>query len=219
VGTFLFTYRPVGVFVRLRLTPRDDRFFPMFVEAAQNLVSATELLGEFLHVTSNREKLAVQLREHEHAGDAVTHRVIHELNSTFVTPFDREDIYELITKLDDVMDSIEAAADFAVLSELETLPVEMGRQVDLLQRAARCTVEAMGRLATMNDLASFWIEVNRLENEADQVYRGLLSRLFSGSYDALTVLKLKQVADDLEEAADAFEHVANVVETIAVKES
>jgi uncharacterized protein len=205
--------------VRLRLTPRDDRFFPMFVEAAQNLVSATELMGEFLHVSSNREKLAVQLREHEHAGDAVTHRVIHELNSTFVTPFDREDIYRLITQLDDVMDAIEAAADFTVLSELETLPAEMGRQVDLLQRAARCTVAAMGRLATMDDLASFWIEINRLENEADQVYRGLLSRLFSGSYEALTVLKLKQVADDLEEAADAFEHVANVVETIAVKES
>ena len=205
--------------MRLRLTPRDDRFFPMFVEAAQNLVAATELLGEFLHVSSNREKLAVQLREHEHAGDAVTHRVIHELNSTFVTPFDREDIYELITQLDDVMDAIEAAADFAVLSELETLPAEMAKQVDLLQRAARCTVEAMGRLATMNDLASFWIEVNRLENEADQVYRVLLSRLFSGSYEALTVMKLKQVADDLEDAADAFEHVANVVETIAVKES
>jgi len=205
--------------VRLRLTPRDDRFFPMFVEAAQNIVSATELLGEFLHVSSNRDKLAVQLREHEHAGDAVTHRVIHELNSTFVTPFDREDIYQLITQLDDVMDAIEAAADFAVLVELETLPAEMGRQVDLLQRAARCTVAAMGRLATMDDLASFWIEINRLENEADQVYRGLLSRLFSGTYEALTVLKLKQVADDLEEAADAFEHVANVVQTIAVKES
>ena len=205
--------------MRLRLTPRDDRFFPMFVEAAQNLVSATELLGEFLHVSSNRDKLAVQLREHEHAGDSVTHRVIHELNSTFVTPFDREDIYQLTTQLDDVMDSIEAAADFAVLAELETLPAEMGRQVDLLQRAARVTVDAMGRLATMNDLASFWIEINRLENEADQVYRGLLSRLFSGTYEALTVLKLKQVADDLEEAADAFEHVANVVQTIAVKES
>jgi predicted phosphate transport protein (TIGR00153 family) len=205
--------------VRLRLTPRDDRFFPMFVEAAQNIVSATELLAEFLHVSSNRDKLAVQLRDHEHAGDAVTHRVIHELNSTFVTPFDREDIYQLITQLDDVMDAIEAAADFAVLAELETLPAEMGRQVDLLQRAARVTVDAMGRLATMNDLASFWIEINRLENEADQVYRGLLSRLFSGAYEALTVLKLKQVADDLEDAADAFEHVANVVQTIAVKES
>jgi predicted phosphate transport protein (TIGR00153 family) len=205
--------------VRLRLTPRDDRFFPMFVEAAQNLVSATDLLAEFLHVSSNREKLAGELREHEHAGDAVTHRVIHELNSTFVTPFDREDIYQLITQLDDVMDAIEAAADFTVLSELETLPIEMTRQVDLLQRAARCTAAAMGRLATMTDLASYWIEVNRLENEADQVYRGLLSRLFSGTYQALTVLKLKQVADDLEDAADAFEHVANVVETIAVKES
>ena len=205
--------------MRLRLTPRDDRFFPMFVEAAQNIVSATELLAEFLHVSSNRDKLAVQLRDHEHAGDAVTHRVIHELNSTFVTPFDREDIYQLITQLDDVMDAIEAAADFAVLAELETLPAEMGRQVDLLQRAARVTVDAMGRLATMNDLASFWIEINRLENEADQVYRGLLSRLFSGAYEALTVLKLKQVADDLEDAADAFEHVANVVQTIAVKES
>jgi predicted phosphate transport protein (TIGR00153 family) len=205
--------------VRLRITPRDDRFFPMFIEAAQNLVSATELLGEFMHVSSNREKLAGQLREHEHAGDAVTHRVIHALNSTFVTPFDREDIYQLATLLDDVMDSIEAAADFAVLSELETLPVEMGRQVDLLQRAARCTVDAMGRLVTMTDLASYWIEINRLENEADQVYRRLLSRLFSGTYEALTVLKLKQVADDLEDAADAFEHVANVVETIAVKDS
>ncbi len=191
----------------------------MFVEAAQNLVSATDMLAEFLHVSSNREKLATQLREHEHAGDAVTHRVIHELNSTFVTPFDREDIYQLITQLDDVMDAIEAAADFTVLSELETLPAEMTRQVDLLQRAARVTVDAMGRLATMTDLASFWIEINRLENEADQVYRGLLSRLFSGTYEALTVLKLKQVADDLEEAADAFEHVANVVQTIAVKES
>jgi predicted phosphate transport protein (TIGR00153 family) len=205
--------------VRFRLTPRDDRFFPMFTEAAENLVSATDVLAEFLHVTSNREKLAAQLREHEHAGDSVTHRVIHELNSTFVTPFDREDIYRLATLLDDVMDSIEAAADFVVLAELETLPAEMGRQVDLLQRAALCTADAMGRLATMTELAPYWIEINRLENEADQVYRKLLSRLFSGTYEALTVLKLKQVADDLEEAADAFEHVANVVETIAVKES
>ena len=205
--------------MRFRLTPRDDRFFPMFTESAQNLVAATDLLAEFLHVSANREKLAIRLREHEHAGDAVTHRVIHELNSTFVTPFDREDIYQLATLLDDVMDSVEAAADFVVLTKLGSLPTEMTRQVELLQRAARCTYDAMGRLPTMEDLAPYWIEVNRLENEADQVYRGLLSRLFGGEFDALTVLNLKQVADDLEDAADAFEHVANVVETIAVKES
>jgi predicted phosphate transport protein (TIGR00153 family) len=205
--------------VPFRLTPRDDRFFPMYVEAAQNLVAATSLLPEFLHVTANRTRIAKQLREHEHAGDAVTHRVIHELNSTFVTPFDREDMYRLATTLDDVMDWIEEAADFAVLTEVEALPPEMSQQVDLLCRAAVCTADAMGRLASTTDLPSYWIEVNRLENEADRIHRGLLSRLFSGAYDALTVLKLKQIADNLEEAADAFEHVANAVETIAVKES
>ena len=205
--------------MRFRITPRDERFFPMFVESAQNLVAAADLMAEFLPVSANRDKLAKDLRELEHAGDAVTHRVIHELNSTFVTPFDREDIYQLATLLDDVIDSIEAAADFTVLTGLGTLPPEMTQQVSLLQRAARCTAEAMGRLQSMADLPAYWIEVNRLENEADQVYRRLLSRLFSGSYEALTVLTLKQVADDLEDAADAFEHVANVVETIAVKES
>jgi len=191
----------------------------MFVESAQNLVAATDVLAEFLPVSANREVLAARLRELEHAGDAVTHRVIHGLNSTFVTPFDREDIYQLATRLDDVIDAVEAAADFAVLSKLGTLPTEMARQVDLLQRSARCTAEAMGRLRGLTDLPPYWIEVNRLENEADQVYRRLLSRLFGGSYDALTVLTLKQVADDLEDAADAFEHVAHVVETIVVKES
>ena len=205
--------------MRFRITPRDERFFPMFVESAQNLVAATDLMAEFVNVSSNRDKLAKQLRDLEHAGDAVTHRVIHELNSTFVTPFDREDIYQLATLLDDVIDSMEAAADFTVLTGLDVLPPEMAQQVSLLQRAARCTAEAMGRLQSMTELPAYWIEVNRLENEADQVYRRLLSRLFSGSYEALTVLTLKQVADDLEEAADAFEHVANVVETIAVKES
>jgi uncharacterized protein len=205
--------------VRLRLTPRDDRFFPMFIESAQNLVTATDVLAEFVDPGADREKLARRLRDLEHAGDVVTHRVIHELNSTFVTPFDREDIYQLATQLDDVMDAVEAAADFAVLTGLDELPAEMRQQAELLQQAARCTADAMGRLQTMSELSPYWIEVNRLENEADHVYRSLLSRLFGGSYESLMVLKLKQVADDLEEAADAFEHVANVVETLAVKES
>jgi uncharacterized protein len=205
--------------VRLRLAPREDKFYDMFSAAAGNLVDATDLLAEFVNVSSNREALAIRLKDAEHANDAVTHRVIHALNTTFVTPFDREDIYRLATLLDDVLDSIEAAADFVVLTSLGALPHEMSQQVDLLQRAARCTADAMPRLRTLDGLAPYWIEVNRLENEADAVYRRLLSRLFGGQYDALTVLTLKQVADDLEDAADAFESVANVVETIAVKES
>jgi hypothetical protein len=102
---------------------------------------------------------------------------------------------------------------------LAAVGVEPGQQVELLQRCAKTTAEAMPRLRTMKDLSDYWIEVNRIENEADKLYRRLLSRLYSGEFDALEILKLKEVADQLEEAADAFEHVANVVETIAVKES
>jgi predicted phosphate transport protein (TIGR00153 family) len=144
---------------------------------------------------------------------------MRELNETFVTPFDREDIYRLASSLDDVMDAMEAAVDLVVLYKIGELPAEVADQVDVLERAAELTAEAMPRLRSMKDLSEYWIELNRLENQADHVYRRLLARLFSGEYDTLTVLKLKEVVDQLEEAADAFEHVANTVETIAVKES
>jgi predicted phosphate transport protein (TIGR00153 family) len=144
---------------------------------------------------------------------------MRELNETFVTPFDREDIYRLASSLDDVMDAMEAAVDLVALYQIGELPAEIADQVDVLERAAELTADAMPRLRSMKDLSEFWIELNRLENQADQVYRRLLARLFSGDYDALTVLKLKEVVDQLEAAADAFEHVANTVETIAVKES
>jgi predicted phosphate transport protein (TIGR00153 family) len=136
-----------------------------------------------------------------------------------VTPFDREDIYRLASALDDVIDAIEAAADFIVLADVGTLPPLMQDQIALLQRSARETAAAMGRLKTLRDLEPYWIEVNRLENEADRIYRKLLTKLFSGDYDALTMVKLREVADGLEDAADALEHVAHAVETIAVKES
>jgi predicted phosphate transport protein (TIGR00153 family) len=191
----------------------------MFTASAENLVAATQLLGEFIHDHARREELAKELRDLEHVGDQATHTIFRQLNSSFVTPFDREDIYNLASDLDDVMDAIEAAADLVVLTGLGTLPAEMSQQVALLQRAAETTAEAMPRLRTMKDLSEYWIEVNRIENEADKLYRRLISRLYSGDFDALEILKLKEVADQLEEAADHFEHVANVVETIAVKES
>ena len=124
-----------------------------------------------------------------------------------MTPFDREDIYKLASNLDDVMDFVEAAADLDPPS-LGTLPAEMHQQVELLQRCAQTTAEAMPRLRSLKGLSDYWIEVNRIENEADKLYRRLLSRLYSGEFDALEILKLKEVADQLEEAADAFEHVA-----------
>jgi hypothetical protein len=205
--------------VRLRITPRDNAFFDMFTEAGRNIAESADLLAGLLDPNANREALARQLREREHAGDAVTHRIMRQLNTSFVTPFDREDIYRLASALDDVVDAMEAAADFIVLADVGKLPALMTEQITLVARASQETADAMSRLQTLKDLEAYWIEVNRLENEADRVYRKLLSRLFSGDYDALTMVKLREVADGFEEAADALEHVAHAVETIAVKES
>ncbi|CAM5730779.1 hypothetical protein SHIRM173S_10931 [Streptomyces hirsutus] len=147
------------------------------------------------------------------------HAIFHQLNSSFITPFDREDIYNLASSLDDIMDFMEEAVDLVVLYKVEELPKGVDQQIEVLVRAAELTAEAMPNLRTMDSLTEYWIEINRLENEADQIHRKLLAHLFSGKYDAIEVLKLKQIVDVLEEAADAFEHVANTVETIAVKES
>ena len=204
----------------MRFTPRNNAFYAMFASLGQNLVVGASLLKELLGAEpADRKAIAEQMRAAEHAGDDATHAIMRELNASFITPFDREDIYRLASSLDDVMDAMEAAVDLVVLYQIGELPPEVADQVDVLERAAELTAEAMPRLRTMKDLTEFWIELNRLENQADQVYRRLLARLFNGEYDAMTVMKLKEVVDQLEEAADAFEHVANTVETIAVKES
>lgn len=205
--------------MRFRLTPREDSYYDMFADSANNLVTGARLLVELIGDGTNREGIAEKMRACEHAGDEFTHTIMRRLNESFITPFDREDIYRLASTLDDVMDFMEAAADLVVLYKLKELPHDVVRQVSVLERAAELTAEAMPRLRGMRDLDEYWIEINRLENEGDRVYRRLLAELFSGEYDALTVLKLKEVIDQLEGAADAFEHVANTVETIAVKES
>jgi uncharacterized protein len=205
--------------VAFRLTPRDNAFYGMFTEAGQNVADCADILAGLLDPNANRKAIAKQLREREHVGDSVTHRIMRQLNTTFVSPFDREDIYRLAGALDDVIDAMEATADFIVLADVGKLPALMSEQITLIARSSHETGDAMGRLRTLRDLEPYWIEVNRLENEADRVYRKLLSRLFSGDYDALTMVKLREVADGFEEAADALEHVAHAVETIAVKES
>ncbi len=203
-----------------RFTPRDDRFYDKFAAAAGNLVTGAKLLEELVRADlAERPRLAERMREVEHAADDVTHEILRTVNSTFVTPFDREDIYRLAARIDDVMDHMDAAADLVVLYRPSELPDGVLVQVDVLQRAAYLTAEAMRQLKRPQDLAEYWIEVNRLENEADQAYRKLLATLFSGMYEAVELLKVKDIVEELEAAADAFEHVANTVETIAVKEA
>src|SRR5262245_4512965 len=164
---------------------------------------------------NDREIIAKQMRDAEHDADETTHNIVRRVNSSFVTPFDREDIYALASGLDDVMDSMEEAVDLVLLYEVEELPKELADQVEVVQRCAALTAQAMPRLRAMKGLEEYWIEINRLENAGDRSYRRILAKLFSGCYEALEVLKLKDVVDALEEAIDGFERVANIVEQIA----
>ncbi|WP_037573957.1 DUF47 domain-containing protein [Phaeacidiphilus oryzae] len=206
--------------MRIRLTPRETSFYDMFAASADNLVTGSKLLLELLGADiAARPEIADRMRAAEHAGDDCTHAIFHQLNSSFITPFDREDIYSLASSLDDIMDFMEEAVDLVVLYDIQQLPKGIEQQIEVLARAAELTASAMPQLRTMENLTEYWIEVNRLENQADQIHRKLLAHLFSGEYEAIEVMKLKQIVDILEEAADAFEHVANTVETIAVKES
>ena len=205
--------------MRLRLTPREDSFYDMFADAANNLVTAARLLVELISDGADREAIAEKMRACEHAGDEFTHAIMRRLNESFITPFDREDIYRLASSLDDVMDFMEAAADLVVLYKIDELPRDVVGQVEVLERAAELTAEAMPRLRGMKDLSEYWIEINRLENQGDQQYRRLLAELFNGDLRATEIMKLKEVVEELEAAADAFEKVANTVESIAVKES
>ena len=209
--------------MRFRLRPVDNVFYDFFSQAAQNLVTGVQLLSELVLPDADAQAVSEKLVEVEHDSDAITHQLYKKINSTFITPFDREDIYRLGSNLDDVMDHLEAVGNLVYLYGLTTLPAlprEMHEMIDVLDRQARLTADAMPRLrGGLKDLDDYWVECNRLENEGDQVYRMLLVRLFSGEYDALTVLKMKEVVDELELACDSFERVANTVETIAVKES
>ncbi|MFX0591413.1 DUF47 domain-containing protein [Melissospora conviva] len=208
--------------MKFSFRPTEGAFYELFTRAAQNLVRGTELLNELGLPGVDVQSVSERLTEVEHDSDQITHELYRKINSTFITPFDREDIYALGSLLDDVMDHIEAVGELVYLyglSELPSLPREMHEMVNVLDQQARLTADAMPRLKSMKNLQDYWIECNRLENEGDRINRMLLVRLFSGEYDALTVLKMKEVADELEAACDAFEHVANTVETIAVKES
>jgi predicted phosphate transport protein (TIGR00153 family) len=205
--------------VAFSFKPVDAVFYELLATSATHLVNGARILAELLDDTADRKDIAARMQDAEHECDETTHEIAKRVNSTFVTPFDREDIYALASGLDDVMDFMEEAVDLSMLYEVDSLPTEIADQVDVLQRCAELTAEAMPRLKAMKDLEEYWIEINRLENAGDRSYRRILANLFSGQYEALDVLKLKDIVDSLEHAVDAFEKVANIIEQIHAKES
>jgi hypothetical protein len=208
-----------GVHVGLRLRPVDTSFYDLFTRSAEHLVAGAGLLAEMLSENSDKASVAERMRAAEHAADETTHEIVKKVNSTFVTPFDREDIYALGSGLDDVMDMMDEAVDLTLLYEVHELPPGLSAQVDVIQRCAELTADAMPRLRSMKAMDEYWIEINRLENEGDRNHRRTLATLFSGEFKTIEVLKLKDIVESLESAIDAFEKVANIVEQIAVKAS
>ncbi|HVV23703.1 MAG TPA: DUF47 family protein [Pseudonocardiaceae bacterium] len=206
--------------MRLLPTPRDTRFYDLFTAAAGNIVTGVGLLRKLVDAPpGEREPVAKAMRDAEHAGDDLTHDIMELLDRSFVTPFDREDIYRLAIRLDDVLDYMEAGVDLSVLYGVQDFPPEVAEQVRLLCAAAELTEQAMPRLRDLSGLGAYWERINEIEDDADRVYRRLLARLFSGEFDPLTVMKLKEIVDQLEAAADGFEHLADVLHSMAVKES
>ncbi|HRD62748.1 MAG TPA: DUF47 family protein [Nocardioides sp.] len=216
----------------LRFRPVDTTFYDLFTESAHHLVVGAGLLAEMLSETAVHEDVAARMRQAEHEADETTHALFKRVNSTFVTPFDREDIYRLgsglddvmdihtlILYLDNVMDMMDEVVDLILLYEVKVLPSELSQQVDVLQRCAELTAAAMPGLSAPASLEEYWIEINRLENAGDHNHRRILAKLFSGEFKTIEVLKLKDIVEALEGAIDAFESVANIVEQIAVKES
>ena len=170
-----------------RLTPKEDSFYELFGVSAGHLVQAAKELTNLLAVQTPEDRKSVVDRMHdlEHLGDEATHEIMRRVNSSFITPFDREDIYALASPLDDCMDYMEEAARPRRALPGRRAPRGLAKQFEILGRMAELTAEAMPRLRAMQDLSEYWIEINRLENQADKLYRRLVANLFKNS-DAST---------------------------------
>jgi uncharacterized protein len=201
------------------LAPRDREFFDLFEEAGGNILRAAGLLEEMLRDFPERNALARDILICEQEGDRITHDIIQRLNQTFVTPLDREDIHELAAALDDVVDYTEEVADYLGLYKIEAPMSQAQELAKVLHLAARQIAEAMPRLRGFKDLSHYTVEINRLENDGDRITREAIASLFDNGIDPMVVIRWKDIFERLEEAIDAAEHVANILEGIVIKSS
>ncbi len=199
--------------------PKDREFFDLFEEAAANAVQAADLLDRMLGRYPESADLARDIVICEQTGDRITHDIIQRLNSTFVTPIDREDILQLTSALDDVVDLIDEVSDYLGLYRIEAPMEQAQRLAHIILQATRQIAEAMPRLRNFQDISHYTVEINRLENDGDRVVRDAIASLFHGGIDPMVVIRWKDIFERLEEAIDATEHVANALEGIVIKNS
>jgi predicted phosphate transport protein (TIGR00153 family) len=201
------------------LAPRDREFFDLFEEAGGNILRAAGLLEEMLRAFPERNELARDILICEQDGDRVTHDIIQRLNQTFVTPIDREDIYELASALDDVVDYTEEVSDYLGLYKIEAPMIQSQELARVLHACGRQIAEAMPRLRGFKDISHYTVEINRLENDGDRIVREAIASLFDNGIDPMVVIRWKDIFERLEEAIDSCERVANILEGIVIKNS
>jgi uncharacterized protein len=201
------------------IAPREREFFDLFEEAGGNILRATGLLEEMLRDFPEKSQLARDILICEQDGDRITHDIIQRLNQTFVTPIDREDIYEMASALDDVVDYTEEVADYLGLYKIEAPMAQAQDLARVLHASGRQIAEAMPRLRGFKDISHYTVEINRLENDGDRITREAIASLFDNGIDPMVVIRWKDIFERLEEAIDATEHVANILEGIVIKNS
>jgi len=205
---------------RLPFIPREEKFFDLFEASAQNMVKTAQKLKQLVDTWENVGEGVSEITELEHEGDRITHQIMEQLHRTFVTPFDREDIALLSHTLDDVTDFIHAAADAMFIYKVDR-PSQRAKELsDIIVQSAAEVERAMPQLrhrAQLKQILERCVEINRLENEADRVFRSAMAELFTDTTDIAEIIKWREIYEHMESATDRCEDVANVLEGVALK--
>jgi predicted phosphate transport protein (TIGR00153 family) len=202
---------------RFSLVPQDRVFFDLFTEAGQNTLRSSKLLRDMIHAWPENKGLGRDLLKAEQEGDRITHDIINRLNTTFVTPIDREDIHGLATQMDDIVDYIEEAADFLGLYKIEAPMDQAVELTEVLVKSCEQLYELLKNLRGFKDLQNYWIEIHRLENDGDRIYRDAVASLFADRVDPMVVIRWRDIFLRLERAVDATETAAHILEGIVIK--
>jgi len=202
---------------RISLVPQKREFFVLYSRAARNAVEIARLLVELLEEFPQNGGLLRDIKELEHEGDRLTHELVDLINRTFVTPFDRDDMYRLAGVLDDICDHVDDSAEKVVGYGVREIREQARQQAQVINRAATKLAEAIGRLEGFKDSKRQLIELRELEDEGDRLARAAISELFAGGVDPISLIRWKDIHEQLEEAVDACENAADVLEAILVK--
>ena len=205
--------------MRFRLVPRDDVFFTLFDQAAENLADSARLLRDLIDQFEDVHAKHARINDCERRGDELTRTILRRLDQSFVAPFDREDIHALTEQIDDVVDDIQAVSELLVLHDVDEPISEVRELTDVLVKAAEANVALVGKLSRLRGLEPDLETVDRLESEADKIYRRSVAHMFSGDFNAFDVLRWKDIVEAIEASVNGLENISDIIRGIAIKHS